>query len=122
MIEIVRCLHNMQTIYLFRLISVPRFHTQLCRSPLIEIYCYILTGMLMHNPESEIIAKPSEVLCSVRSMMDILQTLENYIHIDISRIFNSVLLQQTQAADGFTGEPTITQVSTLIDYRGFIMQ
>lgn len=64
----------------------------------------------MHNPDSEIIAKPSEVLCSVRSMMDILQTLENYIHIDISRIFNNVLLQQTQATDGFTGEPTITQV------------
>ena len=66
--------------------------------------------MLMHSPESEIIAKPSEVLCSVRSMMDILQTLENYIHIDISRIFNNVLLQQTQERDGFTGEPTITQV------------
>lgn len=64
----------------------------------------------MHNPDNDVIAKPSEVLSGVRSMMDVLQTLENYTNIDISRIFNNVLLQQTQPTDSFTGEPTFTQV------------
>jgi len=68
-------------------------------------------GMLMYNSENEEIAKPSEVLSGVRAMMDVLQTLENYIHVDVSRIFNNVLLQQTQPADGFNGEHTITYVS-----------
>ena len=65
----------------------------------------------MHNPDNDMIAKPSEVLSGVKAMMEVLQTLENYIHVDISRIFNNVLLQQTQPTDGFTGEPTFTQVN-----------
>lgn len=71
-------------------------------------------GILMVSTGTEVIAKPSEVLSSVRAMMDVLQTLENYVHIDVSRIFNNVLLQQTQPTDGFTGEHTITHVSVPI--------
>lgn len=67
----------------------------------------------MHSPEREVIAKPSEVLSGVRAMMDVLQTLESYIHIDVSRIFNTVLLQQTQPIDGLSGQETITQVRWL---------
>ena len=75
--------------------------------------CVSLVGMLMYNPDNDMIAKPSEVLSGVRAMMDVLQTLEDYIHIDVSRIFNNVLLQQTQPADGLTGEPTFTHVCGL---------
>ncbi|CAG2248603.1 NAP125 [Mytilus edulis] len=67
-----------------------------------------LVGMMMYNPDTSEIAKPSELLNSVKSVMNVLQGLENYINIDIARIFNSVLPQQTQHIDSFTGEKTIT--------------
>ena len=37
-----------------------------------------LTGMMMHNPETQEIAKPSELLNSVRAIMNVLQSIENY--------------------------------------------
>ncbi|CAL4093232.1 unnamed protein product, partial [Meganyctiphanes norvegica] len=67
-----------------------------------------LVGMVMYNPESNEIAKPSELLASVKTYMSVLQTVENYVHIDITRVFNNVLLQQTQTQDSH-GEKTITQ-------------
>lgn len=66
-----------------------------------------LVGMMMYNPETTEIAKPSELLNGVRAYMNVLQGLENYVHIDIARVFNNVLPQQTQATDA-TGEKTIT--------------
>ena len=53
-----------------------------------------VAGMVMHEPEKSSIAKPSELVTSVRAYMNVLQTVENHIHIDMTRIFNSVLLQQ----------------------------
>jgi NCK-associated protein 1 len=53
----------------------------------------------MYNSETMEIAKPSELLASVRAYMNVLQTVENYVHIDITRVFNNCLLQQTQATD-----------------------
>nr|XP_022336587.1 nck-associated protein 1-like isoform X3 [Crassostrea virginica] len=67
-----------------------------------------LVGMMMYNPETCEIAKPSELLSSVKAIMSVLQGLENYVQIDIARVFNSVLPQQTQATDSFNGEKTIT--------------
>ncbi|XP_052798204.1 membrane-associated protein Hem-like isoform X3 [Mya arenaria] len=67
-----------------------------------------LVGMMMYNPETNEIAKPSELLCSVKAIMSVLQSIENYVHIDIARVFNNVLPQQTQALDSFSGEKTIT--------------
>lgn len=67
-----------------------------------------LVGMMMYNPEANEIAKPSELLNSVRAIMTVLQSVENYIHIDISRVFNNVLPQQTQPHDSYSGEKTIT--------------
>ncbi|KAL3842215.1 hypothetical protein ACJMK2_020254 [Sinanodonta woodiana] len=67
-----------------------------------------LVGMMMYNPETNEIAKPSELLSSVKALMSVLQSLENYINIDIARVFNNVLPQQTQAQDSFSGEKTIT--------------
>ena len=65
-----------------------------------------LAGMVMFSPETSEIAKPSELLTSVRAYMNVLQSVENYIHVDMTRIFNNVLLQQTQQTDS-NGEPTI---------------
>ena len=67
-----------------------------------------LVGMMMYNPDTSEIAKPSELLNSVKSIMNVLQGLENYVNIDTARVFNSVLPQQTQHIDSFTGEKTIT--------------
>lgn len=65
-----------------------------------------LVGMVMYNPDTTEIAKPSELLASVRAYMNVLQTVENYVHIDITRVFNNCLLQQTQSVDSH-GEKTI---------------
>ncbi|XP_052216371.1 membrane-associated protein Hem-like isoform X3 [Dreissena polymorpha] len=67
-----------------------------------------LVGMMMYNPETNEIAKPSELLYSVKAIMSVLQSIENYVHIDIARVFNNVLPQQTQPLDSFSGEKTIT--------------
>jgi len=68
-----------------------------------------VVGMVMYNPETGDIAKPSELLASVKAYMNVLQTVENYVHIDVTRVFNSVLLQQTQMVDG-NGDKTITSL------------
>lgn len=70
-----------------------------------------LVGMVMYNPETNEISKPTELLHSIRSYMNVLQTIENYVNIDVTRIFNNVLLQQTQPQDS-NGEKTITYLYT----------
>ena len=55
----------------------------------------------MYNPETGEIAKPSELLASVKAYMSVLQSVENYVNIDITRVFNNVLLQQTQQVGYF---------------------
>ncbi|KAG8290872.1 Nck-associated protein 1 [Homalodisca vitripennis] len=70
-----------------------------------------LVGMVMFNPDTSEIAKPSELLASVRAYMNVLQTVENYVHIDITRVFNNALLQQTQQIDSH-GEKTVAALYT----------
>lgn len=70
-----------------------------------------LVGMVMFNQDTSEIAKPSELLVSVRAYMNVLQTVENYVHIDITRVFNNALLQQTQSVDSH-GEKTIAALYT----------
>lgn len=65
-----------------------------------------LSGMVMFSPETSVIAKPSELLTSVRAYMNVLQSVENHVHVDMTRIFNNVLLQQTQQHDS-AGDTTI---------------
>ena len=77
----------------------------------IDFFLHILAGMVMFSPETSEIAKPSELLTSVRAYMNVLQSVENYIHVDMTRIFNNVLLQQTQQTDS-NGEPTIGKDAT----------
>ncbi|KAK4882050.1 hypothetical protein RN001_005369 [Aquatica leii] len=70
-----------------------------------------LVGMVMYNQDTNEIAKPSELLVSVRAYMNVLQTVENYVHIDITRVFNNCLLQQTQSVDSH-GDKTIASLYT----------
>lgn len=70
-----------------------------------------LVKMSMFNSENNEIAKPSELLTSVRSFMSVLQSIENYVHLDITRVFNNVLLQQTQPQDSH-GDKTVTSLYT----------
>ncbi|KAL5007330.1 hypothetical protein ScPMuIL_016136 [Solemya velum] len=67
-----------------------------------------LVGMMMYNPDTQEIAKPSELLSSVKSIMSVLQSIENYVQIDVARVFNNVLPQQTQPTDSLSGEKTVT--------------
>ncbi|TNN22424.1 Nck-associated protein 1 [Liparis tanakae] len=78
-----------------------------------------IVGMTMYNQATQEIAKPSELLTSVRAYMTVLQSIENYVTIDITRVFNNVLLQQTQHLDSH-GEPTITSLYTNWYVPGFI--
>lgn len=68
-----------------------------------------LVGMVMFNPETSEIAKPSELLSSVKAYMNVLQSIEQIVHIDVTGMFNGVLLQQTQPQDSH-GEKTITML------------
>lgn len=70
-----------------------------------------LVGMVMYNSDTNEIAKPSELLVSVKAYMNVLQTVENYVHIDITRVFNNCLLQQTQPVDSH-GDKTIAAIYT----------
>ncbi|XP_064476565.1 membrane-associated protein Hem-like isoform X2 [Ornithodoros turicata] len=70
-----------------------------------------LVGMVMYNPDNNEIAKPSELLSSVQAYMSVLQSIENYVNLDITRVFNNVLLQQTQAQDSH-GDKTIATLYT----------
>lgn len=70
-----------------------------------------LVGMVMFNADASEIAKPSELLVCVRAYMNVLQTVENYVHIDITRVFNNCLLQQTQPVDSH-GDKTIAALYT----------
>lgn len=89
-----------------------------------------LMNMTMNNDATRDIAKPSELLVSVRSYMNVLQSIESHgescstlvnesnlnatffpVHIDMTRVFNNVLLQQTQAQDSH-GEKTIAYLYT----------
>uniref|UniRef100_A0A6G1S5S9 Membrane-associated protein Hem n=1 Tax=Aceria tosichella TaxID=561515 RepID=A0A6G1S5S9_9ACAR len=66
-----------------------------------------LVDMVMFNQETNEIAKPSELYSSVKAFMSVLQSIETIVHIDVTRMFNDVLLQQTQPQDSH-GEKTIT--------------
>ncbi|XP_041454886.1 nck-associated protein 1-like isoform X2 [Lytechinus variegatus] len=70
-----------------------------------------LVGMMMYSPDTNEIAKPSELLTSVRTYMNVLQSIESYVQVDITRVFNNVMLQQTQQQDSH-GEKTITMLYT----------
>ena len=40
--------------------------------------CRALVGMMMYNSDTKEIAKPSELLNSIKAIMNVLQSIENY--------------------------------------------
>ncbi|CAF0929336.1 unnamed protein product [Didymodactylos carnosus] len=70
-----------------------------------------LSEMVNYHPPQMEISKPSELLSSVESYMDILTLVESHCQIDTIRIFNEVLLQQSQPLDS-AGSETITSLYT----------
>ncbi|OQV13186.1 Membrane-associated protein Hem [Hypsibius exemplaris] len=71
----------------------------------------VFVDMTMCNAENNYIVKPSELLVWIQTYMNTLQTLENYVQVDMSRVFNAVMLQQTQPTDS-QGHKTITALYT----------
>jgi len=45
---------------------------------LLYCVCRALVGMMMYNSETKEIAKPSELLNSIKAIMNVLQSVENY--------------------------------------------
>lgn len=70
-----------------------------------------LISMLMYDLQLNTIARPSEYLSTLRSYMSALQTVENYVSIDLKLFFIDCLLQQTQQVD-VKGDGTITAIYT----------
>lgn len=68
-----------------------------------------LVAMVMYDPETNEIAKPSELCSSIKAYMNVLQNIETVVNIDVTRMFNDVLLQQTQPQDSH-GDKTITML------------
>uniref|UniRef100_A0A3Q2X9E3 NCK associated protein 1 like n=1 Tax=Hippocampus comes TaxID=109280 RepID=A0A3Q2X9E3_HIPCM len=71
----------------------------------------IIVRMAHYNQSTQEIARPSELVAGVRSYAASLQTLPNYVNVDVVRLLKSVLLQQTQPLDS-RGAPTITNLYT----------
>uniref|UniRef100_UPI00398F0427 nck-associated protein 1-like n=1 Tax=Pristiophorus japonicus TaxID=55135 RepID=UPI00398F0427 len=67
-----------------------------------------LTG---YNQAMQEIAKPSEVLSSVKAFIAFVHSVGHYVNIDVTRICKDVLLQQSQAVD-VNGEITLTTAYT----------
>lgn len=51
-----------------------------------------LVGMMMYNAETKDIAKPSELLNSIKAIMSVLQSLENYGGFSLSESANKCIL------------------------------
>lgn len=104
--ELCYAINYCSTIHVWEYIFAPR---EYLTQHLEARFSKTLVGMLMYNADTNEIAKPSELLTSVQAYMSVLQSIENYVHIDITRVFNSVLLQQTQQFDAH-GDKTITHL------------
>lgn len=63
------------------------------------------------NKDTNEVTQPSVLLYKVKAYMSVLQTLENYIYLDVSSIFSSILLQHSQMLDS-RGETTVTTLYT----------
>ncbi|XP_065902266.1 nck-associated protein 1 homolog [Dysidea avara] len=76
-----------------------------------ELFIRSIIEMLQYNHETSEIARPSEVLHSIRAFMSALRSIELHVTIDMTRVLTAVLLQETQPQDSH-GEPTITNLYT----------
>lgn len=64
-----------------------------------------------YNATTQEIARPSELLAGVKAYISFIQTLAQFVGVDVSRVIRNALLQQTQPLDS-CGEQTITTLYT----------
>ncbi|XP_065191143.1 nck-associated protein 1-like [Sycon ciliatum] len=96
-------LNHFPTIVVWGHTFVPR---EFLLGPVEEQFVRILSTLLKFQPEAMDIARPTEVLTGVIGFMTYLRSVENFVNIDMTRVFNVVLLQQTQPLDAH-GNPTL---------------
>lgn len=80
-------------------------------SHLEEFFSKTIFRLLNYNEATHEIARPSALLRDVRSYITSLHRLEELVNVDMGRIFNATLLQQTQNCDN-SGGPTLTSTYT----------
>lgn len=106
--EVCRGITYTEAIPVWEHIFAPREYLS---SQLEEFFTKSVVTMAQFDPDNLRIARPSEVLGNIKTMMATLRSLENYAGVDMARLFNHVLLQQTQPEDS-QGAITITNMYT----------
>ncbi|PAA71856.1 hypothetical protein BOX15_Mlig007036g1 [Macrostomum lignano] len=103
--ELCCSLHNCRTVNFQYRSIVPR---EVLTAELEQKFCKTIVASQMYNAEREEIAKPSELLSCLKASLGVLQDLDCFMTLDLPRVFNMVLLQQTQLRDSWRGDQTIT--------------
>eukprot|EP00111_Clytia_hemisphaerica_P009811 TCONS_00028792-protein len=80
-------------------------------SHLEEFFSKTINRLLNYNEATHEIAKPSALIKDIKSYITSLHRLEEFVNLDMGRIFNATLLQQTQNCDN-SGGPTLTSTYT----------
>jgi len=76
-----------------------------------EFFAKTIFRLLNYNEATHEIARPTSLLKDVKSYITTLHRLEEFVNLDMGRIFNATLLQQTQNCDN-SGGPTLTSTYT----------
>lgn len=106
--EICRGITYTEAIPVWEHIFAPREYLS---SQLEEFFTKSVVTMVQFDADNLRIARPSEVLGNIKAMMATLRGIENFTGVDMARLFNHVLLQQTQPEDS-QGAITITNMYT----------
>lgn len=104
--EICQAITYTEAIPVWEHIFAPR---EYLNSQLEEFFTKSVVTMAQFDSDNSRIARPSEVLSNIKATMASLRGLENYTGVDMARLFNHVLLQQTQPEDS-QGAITITNM------------
>jgi len=80
-------------------------------SHLEDLFSKNVVKLAGYSEATEEISRPSILLKSVRTWMATLHRVEESVNVDMGRIFNATLLQQTQNTDN-SGGPTLTSLYT----------
>lgn len=80
-------------------------------SHLEEYFAKTIFRLLNYNEATHEIARPTALLKDIKSYITTLHRLEEFVNLDMGRIFNATLLQQTQNCDN-SGGPTLTSTYT----------
>ncbi|XP_075245849.1 membrane-associated protein Hem-like isoform X2 [Convolutriloba macropyga] len=72
---------------------------------------------MVTEPEKRV--KPSDMLAKLKATMSVMQGLESYVSLDMTRLFNTVLMQHSLPLDA-DGQITITQYYTKQYIQGFM--